>query len=1012
MPPDLGSSLTGLVPSGSLARDPRAAGRAVLLDGFDAREFEPDVKSLVMSTVVVAASCGFVACERGPAAPVSDDAAGALIDEGRYYLERELRRQAIDRFDEALRLRPDDPLIQVDLAAALLLGEERAEHVLDYVRALDLADRALEQEPSSEDARERRSVALKRLYLDRSEAPAHDWEREKPRFDQALEGRDAEALARIAAEYPDQVRDRVERELMPAWAEQRSSGRIDDSRSALDSLVVAADALATGAGDRLTASAVAALRTGASEPDRAGHLVEGHLAYRDARDLFSGQRLDEAARRFEESARELETGGSPFRLRATYQRAVVAYYDHDYGAATADLEGVRAEAEAAGFHGLTGTVRWMEGLAAARGSRLSESLADFRAAARAFEAAGDSVRLASISPLIAQAYDLLGMAEEAWRQRHTGLSLLDHVDARSRHRALLGASLAADELGYTRAAIEFEQVGVTDAESREDPVETANGHARLAGLYEKVGRLDRAREAVTRASEWNARMPEGARRRELQAQIRVAEARVLRRTDPAAAVEILGEAIEFWRQGFPVRLTELYPERSRALAALGRRQEAERDLVSAIEVYEANRRVIDEAGANTSYGDLARRVFDEMVRFQVVQSGDEARALDFAERGRARLLLSASSVTAGAPLTSAGIVERIPGGVALLYFTVLDDRVLTWVATPGELRMVSTSVSARDLADRVEAYRRRLQRGGSAEAEQDRSRLSMEIHDLLIRPVRDSLAGIETLILLPDKGLHRLPFAALVDRETGRFLVEDFRLAVSPSASFLLRARDDGTPHRGVKRALVVGDPAFDRETFDYLPALPGAAAEAAAVAREYGEAATLLTGADATKSRFLDALGGSDLVHFAGHALPDERHPERSRLLLAAGPDGGEVFADDLDRRELAGIHLIVLAACGTATGRVSAAEGALNLARPFLAGGVPGVVASLWPIADDASAAFFEAFHAEYRKHADATEALRVAQLDSIARSNGRSDFTRDWAAFEIIIGAVGDGLRVPSP
>src|SRR5215218_4098707 len=115
-------------------------------------------------------------------------------------------------------------------------------------------------------------------------------------------------------------------------------------------------------------------------------------------------------------------------------------------------------------------------------------------------------------------------------------------------------------------------------------------------------------------------------------------------------------------------------------------------------------------------------------------------------------------------------------------------------------------------------------------------------------------------------------------------------------------------------------------------------------VAALYPQAETL-TGPWATKSRFLTEVGRYEIVHFAGHAISNEEFPLLSMLVLApeAG-SAGALMAHEIYGLKLERTRLVVLAACSTARARISPGEGVLGLARPFLAAGVPSVVASLW--------------------------------------------------------------------
>jgi CHAT domain-containing protein len=96
---------------------------------------------------------------------------------------------------------------------------------------------------------------------------------------------------------------------------------------------------------------------------------------------------------------------------------------------------------------------------------------------------------------------------------------------------------------------------------------------------------------------------------------------------------------------------------------------------------------------------------------------------------------------------------------------------------------------------------------------------------------------------------------------------------------------------------------------------------------------------------------------------------------------------------------RLVVLASCRTATGRVSRTEGVENLARPFLAAGVPAVIASLWDVDDPAAVAFMTRFYRHLRCSFDAAAALRSAQIEALAEPSGGMETLRSWAAFELI-------------
>jgi CHAT domain-containing protein len=237
-----------------------------------------------------------------------------------------------------------------------------------------------------------------------------------------------------------------------------------------------------------------------------------------------------------------------------------------------------------------------------------------------------------------------------------------------------------------------------------------------------------------------------------------------------------------------------------------------------------------------------------------------------------------------------------------------------------------------------------------------------------------------------------------LNQATGRYLVEDYLLGAAPSGTVFVRASAAAAAMSATTRALVVGNPDVDRRLWAGLSSLPAAEAEAEEIAGLYPRS-ELLTGSGATKAAFLDHVRVSEIVHYAGHAVSSAEPPFAARLLFAPDPltgDSGAFDLHDLGRRQLPRTRVVVLAACRTAAGRVSRVEGALSLGRPFLAAGVPDVVASLWDVDDSISRQFFVVFHRALLAEGDPNLALRKAQLVLLKGENSTLAHPASWAAF----------------
>ena len=170
----------------------------------------------------------------------------------------------------------------------------------------------------------------------------------------------------------------------------------------------------------------------------------------------------------------------------------------------------------------------------------------------------------------------------------------------------------------------------------------------------------------------------------------------------------------------------------------------------------------------------------------------------------------------------------------------------------------------------------------------------------------------------------RLPFQVL---PLGGRPRRDPRASYLPAAALLHGLRVDEP--LAVRRALVVGDPAFDADAHPALPRLPGAVVEAGAIAGTHGS--TALIGPDAAEPAIRRDLASCDLVHLAAHGRLD---PVALRLVDRPRRPGR---ADGLD---LVGLRidaeLAVLSACDSGRGAASLGGDVVGLARGLIAAGV----------------------------------------------------------------------------
>jgi CHAT domain-containing protein len=317
----------------------------------------------------------------------------------------------------------------------------------------------------------------------------------------------------------------------------------------------------------------------------------------------------------------------------------------------------------------------------------------------------------------------------------------------------------------------------------------------------------------------------------------------------------------------------------------------------------------------------------------------------------------------------------LPPGQAIVFYSILPQRLAVWVMSRSRLDAVIAPVGAARLADEISGFRTAILSGRRAASRE----LSSALYGQIIEPVEPLLAPDAAIAFVADGPLNDLPFSALRHGPSGPFLIEQHALSLLPNLSAVVTAAG-ASRHERPMSVLAVGAPDLRDGPFKALPPLPAAASEARQIADLYPKS-EVLEGRQATRPAFLEGIVDADVVHFGGHAVSVPEFPRLSQLVLADSPNA----ANTVDTRALGALKLVrapvvVLAACSTASGPLFRGEGPLSLARPFLAAGARAVVATMWDIDDAASAAVFIALHRALASGATAARALQAAQRAAI--------------------------------
>jgi CHAT domain-containing protein len=287
-------------------------------------------------------------------------------------------------------------------------------------------------------------------------------------------------------------------------------------------------------------------------------------------------------------------------------------------------------------------------------------------------------------------------------------------------------------------------------------------------------------------------------------------------------------------------------------------------------------------------------------------------------------------------------------------------------------------------------------------------------------------------LIAPDGALHLLPFDALVVMPRTREHAVRYWLDAGPAISYAASATSmlsliRRTAPRDAAAigpvALSVSDPRFAsgaRAVRGVAPGagriwkpLPGTRIESERLVRAFApESVEVLSGSAATEPAVRAALAGKRFVHLATHGFVTETRGDLLAGLVLAPPVGlARGNADDglLQLFEIYELpldcDLAVLSACETHRGPRVPGEGVFALSRGFLAAGARRVVASLWPVEDQATAELvadtFDGIAAEYKRGRASDVALLLRNAKRRVRAHLLWSDPSYWAAF-VLTGA----------
>ena len=319
------------------------------------------------------------------------------------------------------------------------------------------------------------------------------------------------------------------------------------------------------------------------------------------------------------------------------------------------------------------------------------------------------------------------------------------------------------------------------------------------------------------------------------------------------------------------------------------------------------------------------------------------------------------------------IFQQKHSNTAIVYPILLSNSITTLVKVPHEIQLFKISTSSRKVKQMSICF---------VQSIRDRSLINKkasyacDLYDLLIKPIDNELFKntIKTLIIIPDDILRTIPYSALINRNTEKYLIQQYSLTVVPSYQLSKTSQTKTILTNNLLCGLSTAASGFNALTCVNI--------ELEKINEIIG--GRIIKNDDFTIENLKHELNNNDynMIHFSTHGQVKKNSLESFILL-----NNGKLTMDHLEQLLHLGIYrqkpveLIVLSACETAIGDERAA---LGLAGIALKAGVKTALATLWPVEEKSTALAMIEFYKQlsiYNTTMTKAEALQSMQIKMLS-------------------------------
>ena len=500
----------------------------------------------------------------------------------------------------------------------------------------------------------------------------------------------------------------------------------------------------------------------------AAHDTKAQEALARAREAAAALKPHQAAEAYEKVSTLFARSDSPVALSARMDYASLIGLNSTYQRTLELLDQLEPQIQRRGYEQLEAKLHAARANALYWSGQPVEALLEDDKVFAEYRRLGNEEGAAATLARRAGVYRVVGAGRRGWRDVVDAFRREPHLGTKRDQQALWGeAATSAVALGHPLPALSYIN-GLMRRLRKEDP-EYVSALSTRATIELVLGRTTAAAADLNAANVVREAAEDATALRILRARTEEIGGRTLiKEANVTGAVAAFTRALDHASPEFPTFRATIFSERAEAYRLAGSRPQATSDLMAAAKELDK-----EESGVLShrtrgraeeiwsAYFSRFQNVYQALIR-EYISQNRIAGALSYAERARAAEPLSLATAK---PFDRVALQRALPPGTVLLEYAVLDDRTIVWIIRPERVDAMTLDAPRAKVAQWTAAVQ-----GNNAT---DIGNALKAAHHDLIEPALAFLGGVPPrLVFIPDREMQGLPFAALHDSNSGRYLIE------------------------------------------------------------------------------------------------------------------------------------------------------------------------------------------------------------------------------------------------